>query len=168
MDSKFSMDRLQLHKGVLGLCALPATDGDRAALMAFEPALVVSMTTREEMEARGAATLPIELAGAGIGWAHFPISDFETPAPEQNARWSALSGRIHAVLAEGGRVALHCRAGLGRTGMVALRLMIEAGEDPEAALERLREQRPGSVETEAQAAWAKQGPVPGAADSAGG
>src|SRR5690606_33735699 len=54
----------------------------------------------------------------------------------------------------GGRVLVHCLGGCGRSGMVALRLMIGAGETPEVALRHLRGVRPCAVETEAQLAWA--------------
>ena len=36
-------------------------------------------------------------------------------------------------------IVVHCRGGLGRTGMIAARLAIESGEAPEAALRRVRE-----------------------------
>ena len=39
--------------------------------------------------------------------------------------------------------------------MIVLRIMIEFGEDPEEALERLRKIRPCAVETKAQENWAK-------------
>ena len=38
--------------------------------------------------------------------------------------------------------------------MIALRLLVERGADPEAALKRLRAVRPGAVETDDQFAWA--------------
>jgi hypothetical protein len=41
--------------------------------------------------------------------------------------------------------------------MIILRLMIAAGEGPDAALARLRKTRPCAVETDAQMAWARQG-----------
>jgi hypothetical protein len=40
--------------------------------------------------------------------------------------------------------------------MAALRLMIKAGEDPDAALKRLRAVRACAVETDAQLLWARQ------------
>ena len=45
--------------------------------------------------------------------------------------------------------------GCGRSGMAVLRLMIEAGEDAETALARLRTIRPCAIETDAQMAWAR-------------
>ena len=70
------------------------------------------------------------------------------------AAWRALGANARRALAGGGRVLIHCRAGCGRSGMAALRLMIECGEAPDEALARLRAVRPCAVETGAQMAWA--------------
>lgn len=128
-----------------------------AQLEAFDPELVISLTDANELTALGAATLPDRLARVGIAWYAFPIPDFGTPSP--GADWLAISHATHAVLASGGNVLLHCHGGRGRSGMVALRLMIEAGEAPDAALARLRAARPGAVETEAQQDWARAGTI---------
>ena len=53
-------------------------------------------------------------------------------------------------------VLVHCFGGCGRSGMLVLRVMIEAGEPAGTALKRLRQVRPCAVETEAQMAWAVQ------------
>jgi protein-tyrosine phosphatase len=47
--------------------------------------------------------------------------------------------------------------GCGRSGTAALRLMVEAGENPKAALQRLRAVRPCAVETPEQFQWAAGG-----------
>ncbi|MBR9844091.1 MAG: protein phosphatase, partial [Rhodobacteraceae bacterium] len=49
---------------------------------------------------------------------------------------------------------VHCFGGCGRSGMAIMRLLVEMGEEPEAALARLRAVRPCAVETEAQRLWA--------------
>lgn len=64
--------------------------------------------------------------------------------------WSAISDELHACLADEGRLAIHCLAGIGRTGLVACRLLVEQGMGPEEALRRVRRARPGSVESLSQ------------------
>lgn len=152
MSPGFVIATLPLRAGLLALSPLPRDPADRAALAAFAPDLVLTMTERAEMATLGAADLPEWLAAQGIDWRHFPIADFSTPPA--GADWATPSAQATAVLARGGRVLTHCRGGLGRSGMVALRLMVEAGEAPMAALARLRSVRPGAVETSAQLAWA--------------
>lgn len=150
--SGFVIAPLPLRHGTLALSPLPALPENREAVAAFRPALVVSMTEAAEMAALGADDLPDWLAARGIDWAHFPVADFGIPP--QGADWPRLAQRIAATLDGGGKVLVHCRGGLGRSGMVALKLMVDSGEPPENALERLRAVRPGAVETAAQFDWA--------------
>ncbi|QCO56283.1 protein phosphatase [Pseudorhodobacter turbinis] len=138
----FELAEIAVGGGVLGLCACPQA----ADVPALRADLV--LTLLEEMPAGLAAAL----AGAAIAQRHFPIADFCVPPQDSMGEWAALSHDLHGVLAQGGRVIIHCRAGCGRTGMIALRLMEEAREPD--ALARLRAVRPCAVETEAQMAWA--------------
>ncbi|PWE30976.1 protein phosphatase [Pararhodobacter marinus] len=154
----FSISSLALRGGTLALCPLPVTPVERAAVAAFAPDLVVSMTRLDEMTALEAGDLPDWLRGQGIGWRHFPVADYDVPPDD--ADWTGLAQAVFAVLDRAGTVIVHCRGGLGRSGMLALRLMIDSGEEPDAALTRLRAARPGAVETDAQVAWARRGLSP--------
>jgi len=142
--------------GRLGISPLPGRDGaalaDLAAIARWGADIVVSMTTMAEMACLGAEDLAGDLALMDVAHAHFPIADFNAPPPD--APWAALSARLHATLDRGGAVLLHCMAGRGRSGMVALRLMVERNEAPDSALAKLRAVRPGAVETRGQMAWA--------------
>jgi protein-tyrosine phosphatase len=109
------------------------------------------------MRAEGAATLARDLTEIGVAWRHMPITDFGIPTEAEGALWPRLAEEVSGWLARGGRVILHCRGGCGRSGMIALRLMAEAGEDPREALSRLRKIRPCAVETEEQYGWATEG-----------
>jgi protein-tyrosine phosphatase len=152
-------DVLRVGAGQVVLSALPASHAARAGLEKFHPDLVLSLTESHEMQDAGAADLGTWLAARGIGWCHHPVPDFATPGDGGGvgADWASTEARLRAVLAGGGRLWLHCRAGLGRSGAVALRLMVASGEAPGPALERLRAARPGAVETEAQRLWAANG-----------
>lgn len=144
---------LAVGGGWLSLSPLPGRGGDLAGdvagLQRWGADLVVSLTEAAEMTT---GDLPGVLADAGVGWWHLPVPDFGVPG-QGDMRVAELSAR----LAAGGRIALHCLGGCGRSGMLALRLMVAAGEAPEAALARLRAVRPCAVETEEQLAWAVSG-----------
>ena len=90
-----------------------------------------------------------------IQWLHFPIKDFDTVDQQREFLWEPISKNMLQKVNNGDRILIHCRGGCGRSGMIVLRIMIEFGEDPEEALERLRKIRPCAVETEAQENWAK-------------
>ena len=155
---------LPLGNGTLALCRMPgavtplADDIDR--LLNLPVGAVLTLTPLHELGQAGAADLPGLLAQRGVAWHYLPIADFGAPLPAQDADWRALSAQLHARLDRGETIAIHCRAGMGRTGMIALRLMCERGEDPQQALARLRACRPGTVERAAQFDWAAAGAKP--------
>lgn len=154
----FVIHALSVGGGTLALTPLPGSGGDYAADMAhlrdWQPALVISLTTKAEMVTAGSETLGWDIQAAGARWIFFPINDFGVPFPDQAEAWNKASHVARAALSGGGRVLVHCRGGCGRSGMAVLRLMIEAGEDATEALARLRGLRPCAIETPAQMAWA--------------
>jgi protein-tyrosine phosphatase len=152
---------LTVGDGILAISPLPGGGGDYASdlelLHEWRPSIVVSMTTEAEMEHLGASHLGHDVQEHGARWMHLPIEDFGAPTTAIEAKWLSVSRAALAALRGGGRVLVHCRGGCGRSGMVALRLMIESGEAPDLALARLRKIRPCAVETDAQMAWAVRG-----------
>lgn len=158
MSAGFTIHDLAVGGGRLGLCRLPGRgasyDVDFSRILDWQPDLVLSMTTLPEMAGTGAAHLGEDLARNGIGWRHLPIVDFGAPGQGVVAAWPEVSALAAGILSSGGGVLAHCYGGCGRSGMAVLRLMVEAGEDAQAALIRLRAVRPCAVETEAQLAWA--------------
>lgn len=157
----FVIHALPVAGGILAIAPMPGLRGDFAGDLAhirdWKPALVVSMTVKAELDQCGAGDLGAHLQDSGTRWAHLPVADFSVPDPAMEEQWHAASKPALAALQGGGRVLIHCRGGCGRSGMAALRLMIEAGEEPQAALKRLRAVRPCAVETPEQLAWARQG-----------
>ena len=152
---------LPVAGGTLGIAPLPGHGGVYAdqlsALLRWAPGLVLSMTGAREMAAAGAAALGRDLARAGVAHRGFALPDMAVPGPAAQAAWPELAEMLLQRLAAGGRVLVHCKGGCGRSGMVAVRLMVLAGEAPEAALARLRRIRPCAVETAAQRLWAFTG-----------
>lgn len=158
----FGIAELEVGGGWLGLCPMPGRSGDYAGdlavVLGWGPVMVVTMVVEAEL-AMGAAGLPADLRAAGIVWRHLPVADFAAESASLARDWDAVADEARAVLADGGRVLLHCMGGCGRSGMAVLRLMVEAGEAPEVALVRLRRARPCAVETGDQYDWAARGGV---------
>lgn len=142
---------LAVGPGWLSLSPLPGRGGDLAgdvaALARWRADLLLSLTEGSEMPPGFAAAL----AAAGLRWRHLPVPDYGIPAAGQA---DAVLAEASALLAIGGRLALHCMGGCGRSGMLALRLMLRLGEAPQPALLRLRAARPCAIETAAQLDWA--------------
>lgn len=128
---------------------------DLAHLKDWKPAMVVSMTEPQELEAAGVTSLATDLQQSGTRWFSFPVPDRGVGDPMQEGTWDTISETALAALRGGGRVLIHCRMGCGRSGMAALRIMSASGERPKPALERLRAVRPCAVETREQQRWAR-------------
>lgn len=64
--------------------------------------------------------------------------------------WAEQCTEFLIRLKNGEKIFVHCRGGLGRTGTLAARLLIESGLAPEIAIGEVRKARNGAVETIAQ------------------
>ncbi|CUH68594.1 Dual specificity phosphatase, catalytic domain [Thalassovita autumnalis] len=166
--SDFVLHALTVGGGILALCPLPGQGGDYAAdlehLKEWKPSLLISLTTDVEFVAAKVTSLGADMQDAGCRWVHLPIEDFGLPDGGFLEKWPEVSKAALAALSGGGRVLVHCKGGCGRSGMVVMRLMVAAGEKPDAALERLRHTRPCAIETDDQMVWARTGRVPKASE----
>lgn len=85
---------------------------------------------------------------AGLLVVHVPVEDMEAPTPEQIEKClSTIRKANGADMA----VAVHCAAGLGRTGVILACYFVGQGMDARAAIQKVRSLRPGSIETTEQA-----------------
>ncbi len=159
MEKGFVIAKVPVLAGWLAISPMPGRWGDYASdladIFAWAPDMVISLTSDAEMAGPPAA-LARDLARQGIAWRHMPITDFGVPDGAFDRLWPMVASEVQGWLGRGGRVLVHCKGGCGRSGMVAFRVMIEAGEAAGPALLRLRAARPCAVETEAQEAWAQR------------
>ncbi|SLN15686.1 Dual specificity phosphatase, catalytic domain [Falsiruegeria litorea R37] len=154
---------LQVGGGTLAISPLPGRYGDYETdldlIASWAPGLVLSMTTEVEMLQHGASMFGADIQGRACRWVHLPIEDFGVPGEVFLEQWSDVSASARQALSGGGRVLVHCKGGCGRSGMIALRLMVECGENPREAQKRLRAVRPCAVETDEQMQWASTGRI---------
>jgi ADP-ribosyl-[dinitrogen reductase] hydrolase len=113
----------------------------------------VSLIEDHEFELLGVQSLPEQVEALGLRWWHLPIRDMGTPDERFETRWREAGHELRRLLGEGLSIAVHCRSGLGRTGMIAARLLVELGSEPGAAIARVREVRPAAIETRDQEAY---------------
>lgn len=128
---------------------------DIASLCSWGTSCLVSLMEDHEFDLLRVRQLPLLAIELGLSWFHLPIRDVSIPDFRFYERWSGIGPRLMGVLMEGGRVVIHCRGGLGRSGIVAALLLIETGMDSREAVDAVREARPGAIETIQQEAFVR-------------
>jgi atypical dual specificity phosphatase len=94
--------------------------------------------------------LPAELVRrAGLECAHVPVVDFTAPTLAQLEEAIAA---IDGFLEQERPVAVHCAAGMGRTGTILACYLVRQGMSAADAITSVRERRPQSIETPEQEA----------------
>lgn len=96
------------------------------------------------------AELAAGCAQHGMRHLYLPIEDCGVPDHHWEACWQSQGPALHALLYGGENIIFHCRGGRGRAGLAATRMLIENGEEPAAAMARVRSARSGAIETREQ------------------
>jgi len=113
---------------------------------------VVSLLTKDEESELGVQEEAVEVAKQGIKFISFPIPDRGIPGSTTSA--FEMLDAVHGELHRGRNVLIHCRQGIGRTGLVAASLLVMDGTEPHAAIEEVSKARGVRVpETADQEQW---------------
>lgn len=89
----------------------------------------------------------------GIEGRHFPIRDMGIPPMGPTIE---LCYGLQRAMAQGQVVAVHCLAGLGRTGTILACLAVCEGMTADQAIDAVRLCAPGSIQTDRQAAFVRE------------
>jgi protein tyrosine/serine phosphatase len=93
--------------------------------------------------------------GCGMEFISFPIKDRAVPASMRDA--IVVAQTIATRMSEGKAVAVQCRAGIGRSALVAACTLVLAGSDPGTAFDRIAKARGVKVpDTDEQQDWLKE------------
>ena len=125
-------------------------DADLREIARSRCTALVSLIEDYEFGLLGLTGFPEAVNRAKLHWMHLPIDDVDLPDAGFERKWRTAGAELRGRLDHGECVVLHCRGGLGRTGLVAARLLIEAGVAPEEAIARVRAARPGAIEVTEQ------------------
>jgi len=146
-------------QGKIGLTICPGkssnTVGGRAreltqdlqALAAWGAVTIISLVETHEFTMLGVPDFKDQVKASNMIWLHFPIQDLQTPNEEFEAKWRQVGPLLHRQLMIGSSIILHCRNGYSRTGLVAARLLIEAGMTPTQAIHAVQDSQPKAIET---------------------
>ena len=83
----------------------------------------------------------------GMVYLHLPYEDMTPPSMELIAEFNGL---LDGAFANNEKVAVHCMAGLGRTGTLIACYLVSTGMSADDAIGLVRSRRPGAIQTLSQ------------------
>jgi protein-tyrosine phosphatase len=146
-------------KGLIGIAACPGLKdettrfdlygerliNDLVAIHNWGTAALITLLDEFELSTLGVKDLPNKAKQLNIKWRHLPIGSNSLPDQLFEDKWLEVGPLLRQLLQEGKRVVIHCKEGIGRSGLIAARLLIEFGIHPENAINLVRQARPGSL-----------------------
>lgn len=121
---------------------------------------IVTLMEAHEMASNKVKDLPQRIP-AHIRYFHLPMPDGGVPDAAWEQQWVDAGAEIRLLLSQGEKVLIHCLGGLGRTGLVSAKLLVEFGLSPTDAILAVRAARPGTIENSRQEQYVKkQKPLP--------
>jgi len=117
--------------------------------------VLVSLLTETENKELGLEREHAIATQKGLRFYSFPIEDRGVPASLSKAE--TLVAQLSSEMRHGKNVAVHCRQGIGRSGLLSAAILINAGEGLEQSLEAISKARGTDVpETSEQRNWLNQ------------
>ncbi|BCG47958.1 Predicted protein-tyrosine phosphatase [Citrifermentans bremense] len=120
---------------------------DLSAIIDWGAVALVTLVEEHEFAELHVPDFRQTVIDSGLEWFHLPIVDGSIPDDRFDRALQGCRGRITELLCKGKGIVIHCRGGLGRTGLFAAMLLSDFGMEPEEAISLIRGARPGAIET---------------------
>lgn len=145
-----------IGSGSLNLMAKPVAgewiEQEFAGIRAFGIDRIVSLLERAEAWDLGLGKEQTLAQQNAMDFVSFPIRDMSLPTSIRD--FAVLTKHLHSDCEKGINTVVHCRAGIGRTGMVAAGILLHCGYSADEAFARLSAKRGITMpDTPEQAAW---------------
>ncbi len=109
--------------------------------------VLVSLMERDEYSDLQIPELFQKAEEQGMEVLYLPIPDYGVPNASEDDDYRPFIEDIANRIEEGETVIVHCRGGLGRSGMVAASVLVALGHSAEEAIKTVRGARKGAIET---------------------
>ncbi|MCP3867105.1 MAG: protein phosphatase [Gammaproteobacteria bacterium] len=106
---------------------------------------VITVMPDEEMARNQVTAMPEVCREQGVQWFHFSIEDDRSPGEVFQQTWKAGRQKVFEILDRQGTLAIHCKGGSGRTGLMAAVILLERGMPDEQVVARVQALRPKAL-----------------------
>ena len=117
--------------GKITVSKQPYSDTDFQKIKNWKADIIVSMTNTEEFETYDFA---IKVSNYSLYWLRAAVTNFDNP----NNSFNEIILRLSNILNRNERILIDCKARQTRSGMMAMRLLVEQGEKLSLALRRIQ------------------------------
>ncbi|WP_206483894.1 dual specificity protein phosphatase family protein [Thalassotalea sp. G2M2-11] len=115
--------------------------------------ILLTLMFDKEMTENNLQSLPTLCKQQDITWLQLPIIDDDIPRKPFEDKWALYQQKIIKTLDEGGNIAIHCKGGTGRTGLVAAMILMHNGWSIEKTIKSVRQVRPNALQIEKQLSY---------------
>ncbi|ROV58672.1 phosphatase [Vibrio ponticus] len=153
--------QLDVEQGALILTPCPGTK-DASLYESLEQlkqqgvlAIVTALDDRELAE-KNVSQLGSLTKELGMQWFQLEIEDDCAPDGKFAAKWAEVAPTLHQIVEQGGKVAMHCMGGSGRTGLLAAHLLLERDWALADIVSQVQALRPGAFTKPVQVEYIEQ------------
>ena len=144
------LDTLPLNSGQLIFTPCPGTKGvslsdSLVQLKTAGAAAIITLMPQHELQQNNTDNIGAICAEQGLAWFQLPIEDDCAPQQPFEQTFAAHKAAILALLQNGKTVAIHCKGGSGRTGLMAAILMTQLGYSKAEATAQVQNLRPKAL-----------------------
>lgn len=107
--------------------------------------MVLTLMYDHEIAQNNIQQLPSLCAEHDITWLQLPILDDEAPDQEFEAQWSQYKDTIIEAINNKATIAVHCKGGTGRTGLVIALILLTYGWPSDKTVQQVQTIRPKAL-----------------------
>ena len=107
--------------------------------------MLLTLMFDDEMETNNASALPTVCEHQQTNWTQLPIQDDAAPDALFEKQWLNHKQQILNTIKQQGTIAVHCKGGSGRTGLVIAIILLAYGYSADNIIEQVQKVRPKAL-----------------------